>query len=52
MTAMNGKNGRPETPAQLSPWHSESDRFHHTNAERVHAGGADRGSRQRERAGN
>ena len=47
MTAMNRNSGRPENPAQLSPWHSESDRFHHTNAECVHTGGTDRRSRQR-----
>jgi hypothetical protein len=47
MSAVDGTRGQIVAPAHGPTWHSDSDRFHHTNADCVHAEGVEQGARRR-----
>ena len=46
MSTMDRTRG-PLGPPARSAWHADADRFHHTNAECIHADGTDPGARHR-----
>ena len=47
MSAMDRTRGHLGPPARSAAWHSEADRFHHTNADCIHADGTAQGARHR-----
>jgi hypothetical protein len=47
MSTLDGVGGPIVGPARGVKWHSEADRFHHTNADCIHAEAMEQGTRSR-----